>query len=281
MLDSIPGASGGLRTRCLLVDNASEDDTVAIARARPTVTVIEAGANLGYSGAINVGREHAGQCAALLILNPDLVLEPSAIERLFKAIAEPGVGIAVPKILNPDGSLFLTMRREPSVTRAFGDALFGARLPGRPGWLGETVRDPQAYERAQDVGWATGAVMLVSTECDRAVGPWDAARFFLYSEETDYAARARSSGYRVRYVPTAEVLHEEGGSGRSPSLAALLAVNRIRCYEKHHRPPSTWALRVAVALQHLLRSRNPSERAALMAVLRRSDWARLPGGIRY
>ena len=280
MLDSVPAAAGGLQTRCVLVDNASDDDTVAIARTYPTVTVIEAGGNLGYSGAINVGRAHAGQCAALLIVNPDLVLEPSAIERLFEAIAEPGVGIAVPKLLNSDGSLYLTMRREPSVSRALGDALFGARLAGRPGWLSETVRDTQTYELEQDVDWSSGAMMLISTECDRTVGRWDEDRFFLYSEETDYAARARSSGYRVRYVPSAGVLHEEGGSGRSPSLAALLAVNRIRYYEKYHRPPSTWAFRLAVALQHLLRSLRPSERVALLAVLRRSDWRQLPGGIR-
>jgi N-acetylglucosaminyl-diphospho-decaprenol L-rhamnosyltransferase len=280
MLSSIPAAAGRLRTRCLLVDNASEDDTVAIARTHPAVTVIEAGVNLGYSGAINVGREHAGQCAALLIVNPDLVLEPSAIERLFEAIAQPGVGIAVPKLLNSDGSLYLTMRREPSVVRALGDAMFGARLAGRPGWLSETVRDTQTYERAQDVDWSSGAVMLISWECDRAVGRWDEERFFLYSEETDYAARARSSGYRVRYVPSAGVLHEEGGSGRSPSLAALLAVNRLRYYEKYHRPPSIWAFRLAVALQHLLRSFRPSERVALLTVLRRSEWGRLPGGIR-
>lgn len=280
MLDSVAAAAGGLQTRCVLVDNASDDDTVAIARTYPTVTVIEAGGNLGYSGAINVGRAHAGQCAALLIVNPDLVLEPSAIERLFEAMAEPGVGIAVPKLLNSDGSLYLTMRREPSAVRALGDALFGARLAGRPGWLSETVRDTEAYERPQDVDWSSGAVMLISTECDRAVGRWDEERFFLYSEETDYAARARRSGYRVRYVPSAGVIHEEGGSGRSPSLAALLAVNRIRYYEKYHGPLSTWLFRLAVALQHLLRSFRPSERVALMAVLRRSEWGRLPGGIR-
>ena len=279
MLDSIPAAAGGLRTRCLLVDNESDDDTVAIARTHPTVTVIEAGVNLGYSGAINVGRVHAGQCAALLIVNPDLVLEPSAIERLFEAIAEPGVGIAVPKLLNSDGSLYLTMRREPSISRAFGDALFGARLAGRPGWLSETVRDTQTYELEQDVDWSSGAMMLISTECDRTVGRWDEDRFFLYSEETDYAARARRSGYRVRYVPSAGVIHEEGGSGRSPSLAALLAVNRIRYYEKYHGPLSTWLFRLAVALQHLLRSFRPSERVALMAVVRRDEWGRLPGGI--
>ena len=46
-------------------------------------------------------------------------------------------------------------------------------------------------------------------------------------------------GYRVRYVPTARARHEDGGSGRSPALGALLAVNRVRYYEKYHRRPAT------------------------------------------
>jgi GT2 family glycosyltransferase len=280
LLASLPAATAGLRTRCLLVDNASEDETVMIARAHAMMTVIEAGANLGYAGAINVGRTHAGPFGSLVVLNADVVLEPFAIKRLFDAIAEDEVGIAVPKLLEPSGDLYLTIRREPSVTRALGDALFGARLPSRPRWLGETSRDAQTYESEQDIDWAGGAVMLVSAECDRSVGPWDDERFFLYSEETDYAARARARGFRVRYVPSARVRHEDGGSGRSPSLKALLAVNRVRYYEKHHRPPGTWIFRIIVALHHLLRSRDPAERVALRAVMERSAWRHLPGGIR-
>ena len=264
----------------MLVDNASSDGTVAVARRRREVTVIEAGANLGYSGAINLGRAHSGPFASLLIVNPDLVLEPGSIERLFRAISEPGVGIAVPKLLEPDGTLYLTLRRDPSISRALGDALLGARfLPQRPGWLSETLRNPRDYEHEQDAAWATGAIMLVSAECDSAVGSWDDRRFFLYSEETDYATRARRSGYTVRYVPTAQVRHDGGGSGSSPTLGALLAINKIRYFEKYHQAPTTWLFRLVIALHHLLRANDPTERAALRAVLRRSEWAQLPGGI--
>ena len=47
--------------------------------------------------------------------------------------------------------------------------------------------------------------------------------------------------------------HEDGGSGRSPELGALLAVNRIRLYEKYHRRPSTSLFRATVVLHYLLR----------------------------
>jgi GT2 family glycosyltransferase len=212
-----------------------------------------------------------------MILNPDLVLEPQAINRLYQALDQPGVGIAVPMLLSDDGSLYLSTRREPSVSRALGEALFGAHWPWRPGWLSETIRDRRAYQHPRDVAWAGGAALLISAACNDAVGDWDDGRFFLYSEETDFAARARRCGYSVRYVPNARVRHEDGGSGRSPALGALMAVNRVRYYEKYHRRPTTSLFRAAVALHYLLRSADPAQRVALRTLTRRSRWQNLPG----
>ena len=277
LLDSLSAATDGLRTRCVVVDNNSSDETISIVRSRNEVIAIEVGRNVGYSAAINIARKSIGYCSSLLILNPDLVLEPRAVIQLYRALDEPAVGIAVPLLFNIDGSLYLSTRREPSVLRAIGEAFFGARWPGRPGWLSETIRDSHVYQLSRDVTWAAGAALLISAECNDAVGEWDADRFFLYSEEIDFAARARRCGYRVRYVPTARAYHEGGGSGRSPALNALMAVNRIRYYEKYHRRPVTSLFRAAVALHYLVRSANPDQRIALRAVMRRSRWRGLPG----
>lgn len=278
LLDSLPAAAGTLSIRCVVIDNASQDDTAAQVRRRQDVSLVEAGANLGYAGAINLGRSHAAPSESVLVLNPDVVLEPGAIACLHQALAEPNVGLAVPKLLNEDGSLYLNLRREPSTFRVLGDALFGRRFAGRPSWLSEMVRDPRAYLTARDTAWAGGAVTMISAECFTAVGSWDEQRFFMYSEETDFAARARRAGYRVRYVPAARVRHEDGGSGRSPALAALAAVNRVRYYEKYHGRGAAAAFRVAVAAQYLLRCHRPAERSALRALCSRSRWAGLPGG---
>jgi GT2 family glycosyltransferase len=275
-LDSIPLAAGGLSIRCVIVDNDSRDGTVALLRARQDVVVIESGGNFGYSAAINVARAAAGPCSSLLIVNPDLVLERGAVSELYTAVCEPGAGVAVPMMLDDDGSLYLSLRREPTVMRAFGDAVLGARAPARPGWLSETVRDPHAYERARDVDWASGAALMICSDCDRAVGEWDSGRFFLYAEETDFAARARRCGYSIRYVPGARVRHASGGSGRSPALAALLAVNRVRYFSKYHRGPARHVYRATIALQHLLRCFDANERASLSAVCRHSPWSDLP-----
>ena len=278
LLDSLPAAAGHLQIRCVVVDNGSRDGTIDMLRTRRDVTLIETGRNLGYAGAINVARARLDLHSSVLILNPDVELGPGAIVRLNDTLEEPGVGVAVPMLLNEDGSRFFTLRREPSLTRALGDALFGAHFPSRPGWLSETIYADRAYDRPTDVAWSTGAALLISSDCNATVGVWDSDRFFLYSEETDFFARAWRCGYRVRYVPSAIARHEGGASGRSASLAALLAVNRIRYYEKYHGRGASFVFRCAVALACLLRSYTPEGRAALCRVSRRSRWARLPAG---
>lgn len=276
LLDSLPDAAGDLQIRVVVVDNGSRDGTVELLRARRDATLIETGRNLGYAGGINVARAACGPCSSILILNPDLELEPGAIVHLYEALDSPGVGAAVPMLLNEDGSRFFTLRREPSPGRALGDALFGARFPGRAACLSETIYDAGAYHRSIDVAWAGGAALLISCDCDSTVGAWDSDRFFLYSEETDFFRRARLCGYKVRSVPTARARHVGGGSGGAPALAALLAVNRIRYYEKYHGRAISHVFRAAVVIHYLLRSRSPREREALKAVSRRSRWSRLP-----
>jgi len=278
LLASLPAATEGLSVRCLVVDNGSVDATVAIASGIAGVICIETGSNLGYAGGVNVGRARAGSYDSLLILNPDVRLEPGCVTRLWTALADPDVGIAAPRMVDESGELFYSLRREPSVSRAVGDALFGTWFLSRPAWLSEFVRDPASYSKRGTFDWAAGFAMLISGACDKAVGDWDADRFFLYSEETDVAARARDAGFRIDFIPDASAYHRGGASGRSESLDVLAAVNRIRYYEKRHGLPWRVLFRFAVILHELLRCRERAHRRALVAALRRSTWAGLPGG---
>jgi GT2 family glycosyltransferase len=276
LLASLPGAAAGLALRTIVVDNGSTDATVELARGYPEVICIETGANLGYAGGINVGRELAVEYSALLVLNPDLVLEAGAIREMFSALADPAVGMVAPLMLEPDGRCFPSLRREPTLTRAMGDCLLGARFGRRPNWLSEMVWDERAYGYRHVIDWATGAALMTSAACDRAVGPWD-ERFFLYSEEVDYAARARSAGFRVEFVPAARVRHRGGGSGQSDTLSALLAVNKIRYMEKYAHWPR--AYRGVVIFNEMLRARDRGHRATLRVLVHRSGWPALSASL--
>ena len=88
LLESLPAAAAGITLRTVVVDNGSRDATVDLVRAFPGVRCVETGANLGYPGGINVGREHAGEYSALLVLNPDVVLEPGALREMVAALED-------------------------------------------------------------------------------------------------------------------------------------------------------------------------------------------------
>ncbi len=99
-------------------------------------------------------------------------------------------------------------------------------------------------------------------------GPWDES-FFLYSEETDFALRARDAGFVTRYDPRAHAVHLEGDSRRNPALWALLACNRVRLYRRRHGRAATTAFYAAVLAREASRAvlgRRPA-RAAVRALL--------------
>jgi GT2 family glycosyltransferase len=274
MLDSLPAAAGSLTLRVVVVDNGSSDRTLETARGRPGIEVVETGANLGYSGGINVGRQVLGP-GTVAILNPDLTLAPGALEVLVQAL-QGEVGIAVPLLLDGSGRVFPHLRKEPSILGALGDSLFGARWASRPRLLSDDFRRAEDYQTSRDVAWAGGAAWVVSAACDAAVGAWDSARYFLYSEETDYARRSRDRGFRVRFVPDAVVCHHGGGSGSSPDLLALMAVNRVRYYRSHHGRARSRLFSWSVAVGHLLRGWSSAHRRTLAAVVRPGTWTQLP-----
>lgn len=276
LIDSVLAGNRSSAPRVLVVDNASTDDTVERARTIPGVDVVEAGANLGYSGGINLARRYVGAGEALAILNPDLVLSPGFLARLLSALDDPTVGIAVPRLRDPDGENYPHLRHEPSIRGSFGDALFGAHWANRPRFLSDTLRRTRDYETARDVAWAGGAALVIAPEANASVGDWDSRTYFLYSEETDYARRTRDAGFRIRYVPDAQATHVGGGSGQSAALLALMAVNRVRYFERHHAALPSTIFRGIVALHHWLRSRDPRHRYAARMVFSRRGWVALP-----
>jgi N-acetylglucosaminyl-diphospho-decaprenol L-rhamnosyltransferase len=236
LVTSLPDGFGDLPWQLVVVDNGSADGTLEeLRRLVPDATVVSMGRNAGYAGGINAGVAAAAPHTAVLVLNPDVRLMPGCVPTLLTALRQPGVGIAVPRLVDATGALIWSMRREPTVVRLLADTFLGAERAGRVGELGEVVTDPHAYEHAGPTDWAEGSTQLVSAECWRRCGPWDAS-YFLYSEETDFGLRARDAGLGTCYVPTASAVHLEGDSGGSPSLWPLVVANRLRLYRRRHGP---------------------------------------------
>lgn len=273
------GFEGVVPWRLTVVDNASDDETVSIAERwlreqDVDGLVLQTGRNAGYAAAINAALalddRHPRPADAALILNPDIRLAPKCVRSMLDVLEAdryPPSGIVVPRINDANGRLYRSLRREPSLQRALGEAFLGRHAAHFPRF-GETVGDEAEYQTTTTVDWATGAVLLISAACRARCGPWDET-FFLYSEETDYALRARDEGFATRLAPQAEATHLGGESKTSAKLWALLTVNRVRLYRRRHTWPATALFWAAVFLRELPRAalgRAPS-RTALATLL--------------
>ena len=279
LLSSLRAECSHVRLRVIVADNGSTDATRSLLDRESDLIRVETGGNLGYAGGVNVARGHVGDADTVLVLNPDLLVQRGAIRSLLTRMIESDAGVVVPRLLESDGSTYHSLRREPTLGRALGDAVFGRDENRRPEWLSEFDVDPESYLHAHRVAWATGAAILVRRDLMDTVGDWD-ERFFLYLEETDFFRRARDTGATIWYEPEARMRHDRGGSGSSPQLDALMAVNRVRYVQKHHSGAYASAFHAAVALDQLLRSSDAVHRATLRIVLDRSTWAHLPRATR-
>jgi GT2 family glycosyltransferase/glycosyltransferase involved in cell wall biosynthesis len=265
------GLAGVPQHHLVVVDNASSDGTLELVhRLLPDAKVVENGRNAGYSAAINAGASGCAPDAPLVVLNPDVRLLDGSVARLLRALDEPGVGVSAPLLLELDGTVAPSLRREPSAGRAWCEALLGGRRAARMG-LGEVVTDQAAYAADHDVDWASGAFLAISGECRGVVGEWDES-FFLYSEEVDWCRRAREAGFKVRFVCEARAEHAGGEYETNPHLWRILTGNRVRYFDRHHGRAVRAAFRSAVLAGELLRSPLPgsgrAHRAGALAALR-------------
>lgn len=268
LLDSLAPALQDVReVAILVVDNLSTDQSADIAERHPIgAQVLRTGRNGGYAAAINAADAILPPDTAMLVLNPDIRLLPGSLSHLLARAREPDVGVVVPQMRAPDGTVAMSLRREPSLVRGWAQAIVGPAQAARLG-LGEMIAEASAYEHSHDVEWATGAALLITPRARAQVGAWDES-FFLYSEEVDYQRRVRCSGLRVIYEPKACVTHIGGDYMQSPMLAGLLTRNQIRYFGRHHGLIKTLLFRWAIFTFGMLRAwKSPTHRAVLRAAI--------------
>jgi exopolysaccharide biosynthesis WecB/TagA/CpsF family protein len=276
LITSLRGQLDDQSVRVVVVDNGSVDGTAERAGRHPDVTVVRTGADLGWAGGLNAGRPALGDAGAVLILDPNLELAPGSLRILRERLLHDDVGVAVPRLLDAYGEVYASLRREPSLTRALGDALLGERLSSRPARFSEIELDRRHYRHPHAVDWATGAALLIKTEALLAAGDWD-ENFFRYSDDTDFLHRVRSSGWAVWFEPAATLRRRRNALVCSDSSEALMAVNRVRYAEKWQSAAGATLFRSAVILGSLLRVRQTRHRLALRYLTSRERWAELPG----
>ena len=235
LLASLPDALAGVDDwHLVVVDGASTDGTVnLVRRTAPEATCVDLGGNRGFAAAANAAIAAFPATGAVLILSPRVRLTPGCVKVMLDALHEPGAGIAVPRLFRGPGQPYPSLRRRPTLLRAFAEALLGGRLTRPFGALSELIADPAGYSSGTRADWATGAVTMMSRECVTRAGPWDES-FFLYSEETEFELRAADAGFRLAF---ADVRRGPSGRGVPGAPRAVVAAMREPGPPVRHAPP--------------------------------------------
>jgi len=259
LVASLSGASRS-RVQLIVVDNRPLPDVESITRAAGA-SYLPMPQNPGYGAAVNAGARLAQDSVEwFLIVNPDVTLEADAIDRLVElGSREPTVGALGPAILTPDGDIYPSARRVPSLRTGVGHALFANAWPRNP-WSRQYRQDGESV--ARDAGWLSGACLLVRREAFDAVHGFDEG-YFMYFEDVDLGMRLTRAGWRNRYEPTARVVHT-GAHATVKSQGEMLdahhaSANRFLA-KKYPGPiwlPVRLVLRVGLAVRsRLTRLRN-------------------------
>ncbi|MDE7408706.1 MAG: glycosyltransferase family 2 protein [Muribaculaceae bacterium] len=223
----------------IVVDNASSDGSIDMLKQDfPDVIAVDAGGNLGFGRANNIGMKTASG-KYLFLLNSDTLLLNNAIKEFYdnaERLLTEGYRIGAM------GAILLD--RNHDTCHSYGHFITPA------GELKELMTkyfrflkdhsntNPSRIKDNLDVDYITGADMFIPAEVFHQTGGFD-PDFFMYCEEVDWQKRMEEAGLRRIVIAGPEIIHLEGGSEKgssnywSPNRLVNLYTSR-KIYRKKH-----------------------------------------------
>jgi N-acetylglucosaminyl-diphospho-decaprenol L-rhamnosyltransferase len=192
--------------RVVVVDCASSDETLLIARDFPQAVTVPLSENVGFGRANNRGLAEVSEPVAVLV-NPDVELLDGSLRGLADEAARTDRLLA-PLVLSADGSRQDTVHPVPA---SLPDAIRVLVPPSLVGGRAGVALAPWRSDRPRLVGWAVGCALAARTETLRRLGPFDET-IFLYCEDMELGLRAAQEGIATWFWPAARVLHHGGHS---------------------------------------------------------------------
>lgn len=234
----------------IVVDNASGDGSAdMIAQQFPAAELIRSECNLGFAGGNNLALAQA-RAQHLLLLNSDTVVPAGALGGLLEHLqGNARLGAVGPRLVDARGRLELSCGRAPGLIPEFFHKLLLHRVfPffrfGR--WQ---------HLETRDVGWVTGACLMVRRQALTDAGPLDDGIFMCF-EDLEWCMRLRAAGWRIEYVPSSQVVHLEGQSIRQ-RMGEMLVVSQQSLYylfQKHFSRVHLHILRLLTMVEMTLRT---------------------------
>jgi GT2 family glycosyltransferase/glycosyltransferase involved in cell wall biosynthesis len=200
LVRSIRKTVGKGMARVIVADDCSGEDHLQTLRAIDGIdAIVESQSNGGFAANANRGVHASDPTRDVVVLNSDVEALPSWLECLQYGAHghEGGAGIVGAQLQYPDGRIQFggTVRNRDQ--RQWFDHRYRFKPPG---W---GPADTPSFALA-----VTGACMYVRREVIERIGAFD-ERYAMAYEDVDWCLRAWQADFRVRYFPSAQLVHHE------------------------------------------------------------------------
>jgi GT2 family glycosyltransferase/serine/threonine protein kinase len=210
----------GLR-EIIVVDNASIDhDYISLREEFPEIKWVQNEKNYGFARACNKGARRA-QGRYVIFLNVDTKVSVNALQIMYNFMEDhKDIGVCGPQFRDETGRKRNSIDNIPSWwTLLVNKSLLRIFFP---------LKFPSKYRQANtplDVESLVGACFFVRASVFRNLKGFDESYFF-YMEETDLCSRMKREGFRVVWLPEAEVMHLSGASTRQTPIASRIEYHK-------------------------------------------------------
>ena len=268
-LDALAADRGTHSREVLVLDNASEDDSLARLRERDDIVLEESATNSGYACGNNLIAATA-RGKYICLLGSDTRVEAGAIDRLIDFLeARPEYGAAAPQLRSPDGSVQRACMRWPTRSVACVYDMSWRTWPLLRGIDDHYFYRDFDHESDRDVEQPPATCLLLSKALWDELGGFD-ERLWLFFNDVDLCRRIHARGKKIRFVSSARVAHELGASTAGfAGRVQRWARDRIAYYSKHYGWSGRCLVRTMIRLRAWQewwalgrRHENPEERRA-------------------
>lgn len=193
----------------IVVDNNSHDESVEYLQQMHDageIRLVRAGMNGGYAKGNNLGAKHA-KGKYLLVLNPDVSVEPGALQKMVDFMeAHPKIGVLGPQLFFFNGKIQDSCREFMRPTDLIAKRTFLRHLPFFKKRVANYLMAHTDRSVTQEVDLVTGACIMSPRLAFEKVGGFD-ERYFLFMEDADFCRKMWEAGFSVVYFPEARALH--------------------------------------------------------------------------
>lgn len=218
-LHSVRKAMAGIDGEVFVVDNASQDGSVAMVREKfPEVHLVASPDNLGFGRANNIAMRQA-KGRYFLILNPDTVVQEDTLSAMIRFMdAHTDAGMAGCKVLNADGTFQLSCRRGfptpwASFCKVFGLSSLFPHTRIFAGYNLTYLDENGTYP----IDALAGSFMIVRRAVFEQTKGFD-EDFFMYGEDLDWCFRTQKAGWKIYYTSDTSIIHYKGESTKRSSI---------------------------------------------------------------